>query len=180
MPAETLAGLMGLAGAVVGYVVSTRAAIRQRRKTVHEAERTHLLGLAEAAANEVIRLSCELQDHWVTTGGPEGAAPAREGPTMAHPVLLRVVIEVDGVQHYGIPNPPDKEGRVTRTAMPRLYAKRVAEDRRLRLAGYATYRFGGWGLSRPHAWQLVQDFFTKLLVRHQKPASQADALAFEW
>ncbi|MFH9038486.1 hypothetical protein ACH4FA_03805 [Streptomyces sp. NPDC017966] len=64
MQAETLAGLMGLAGAVVGAAVSTAAVIWQQRKTAHEAERTHLLGLAEAAANEVIRLSYELQDHF--------------------------------------------------------------------------------------------------------------------
>ena len=40
------------------------AVIWQHRKTAHEAERTYLLGLAEAAANEVIRLSYELQDHF--------------------------------------------------------------------------------------------------------------------
>ncbi|MGW2892953.1 hypothetical protein ACWDDN_48215 [Streptomyces griseoruber] len=30
------------------------------------------------------------------------------------------------------------------TAVPRLYTEMVAEDRRLRLAGYEIYRFGGW------------------------------------
>ncbi|CAM5647371.1 hypothetical protein SAFG77S_03319 [Streptomyces afghaniensis] len=65
MQAETLAGLIGLAGAVVGAGgVSTAALIWQQRKTAHEAERTHLLGLAEAAGNEVIRPSQELQDHF--------------------------------------------------------------------------------------------------------------------
>ncbi|MFE4991412.1 hypothetical protein ACFRH4_08680 [Streptomyces mirabilis] len=64
MQAETLAGLMGLAGAVVGAGVSTGAVIWQQRKAAHEAERTHLLGLAETAANEIIRLSYELQDHF--------------------------------------------------------------------------------------------------------------------
>ncbi|WP_437106624.1 hypothetical protein [Streptomyces sp. enrichment culture] len=38
--------------------------IWQQRKTAHEAERTYLLSLAESAANEVIRLSYELQDHF--------------------------------------------------------------------------------------------------------------------
>ncbi|MGV9698971.1 hypothetical protein ACWDTR_24835 [Streptomyces sp. NPDC003470] len=38
--------------------------IWQQRKTAREAERTHLLGLSEAAGNEVIRLSYELQDHF--------------------------------------------------------------------------------------------------------------------
>ncbi|MGV9248900.1 hypothetical protein [Streptomyces sp. NPDC003710] len=87
------------------------------------------------------------------------------------PDRSRIVIEVDGVQHYGRPNPPDGSGHVTHTAVPQLYAEMVAEDRRPRLAGYEIYRFGGWELSQPHAWQLVQDFFTELLARHQKPAS---------
>jgi hypothetical protein len=59
-----VAGLFGLGGALVGAAVSTGAVIWQQRKTAHEAERTHLLGLSEAAANEVIRLSYELQDHF--------------------------------------------------------------------------------------------------------------------
>ncbi|WP_218220340.1 hypothetical protein [Nesterenkonia sp. Act20] len=45
----------------------------------------------------------------------------------------RVVIEVDGKQHYAS---GDK-------ASPALYSEMVAEDRRLRLAGYEVYRFGG-------------------------------------
>lgn len=64
MGPEMVAGLFVLGGALVGAVVSTGAVIWQQRKTAHEAERTHLLGLSEAAANEVIRLSYELQDHF--------------------------------------------------------------------------------------------------------------------
>lgn len=72
MQAETLAGLMGLAGAVVGAGVSTSAVIWQQRKTTHEAERVHLAGLSEAAANEVIRLTYALEDHFANDYyGPE-------------------------------------------------------------------------------------------------------------
>lgn len=53
--------------------------------------------------------------------------------------------------------------------MPRLYAEMVAEDRRLRLAGYEIYRFGGWELTKPGGEQLLTDFFTELLARHGKP-----------
>jgi hypothetical protein len=60
--AETLAALFGLGGTLVGAAVSTGAVIWQQRKAAHEAERTHLLGLAEAAANEIIRLSFEMED----------------------------------------------------------------------------------------------------------------------
>ncbi|MFE0451613.1 hypothetical protein ACFW2D_10030 [Streptomyces sp. NPDC058914] len=73
MQVETLAGLMGLAGAVVGAALSTGAVIWQQRKAAHEAERTHLLGLAEAAANEIIRLSFEMEDLF------EQRDPAEEG-----------------------------------------------------------------------------------------------------
>lgn len=45
----------------------------------------------------------------------------------------RVVLEVDGKQHYA-------DGRI---ASPALYAEMVKEDRRLRLDGYEIYRFGG-------------------------------------
>lgn len=46
---------------------------------------------------------------------------------------LRIVIEVDGSQHYS------EAGQTS----PSKYATMVAEDRRLRLAGYEVYRFGG-------------------------------------
>ena len=64
MEAETLAGLFGLGGAVVGAVVSSSALVWQQRRNAREAERTHLLGIAEAAANEVIRISYALQDEF--------------------------------------------------------------------------------------------------------------------
>ncbi|MFF0067162.1 hypothetical protein ACFYRC_37825 [Streptomyces sp. NPDC005279] len=42
------------------------------------------------------------------------------------PDRSRIVIEVDGVQHYGRENPPDDKGRVTYTADTRLYSQMVA------------------------------------------------------
>ncbi|MFE1840693.1 PDDEXK family nuclease [Streptomyces sviceus] len=87
------------------------------------------------------------------------------------PDRSRIVIEVDGVQHYGRKNPPDDKGRVSYTAVPRLYSEMVAEDRRLRLAGYEVYRFGGWELTEPNGAQLLADFFDDLLKRHQAPVS---------
>jgi hypothetical protein len=85
------------------------------------------------------------------------------------PDRSRIIIEVDGVQHYGRPNPPDEQGRITYTAVPQQYAEMVAEDRRLRLAGYEIYRFGGWELTSPGGEQILRDFFTELLTRHRKP-----------
>nr|WP_237728390.1 hypothetical protein [Cellulomonas sp. APG4] len=65
----------------------------------------------------------------------------------------RVVIEVDGRQHYA-----SADG----TASPQLYAQMVAEDRRLRLAGYEVYRFGGAELMSASAEQMLDTFFTDL------------------
>lgn len=71
----------------------------------------------------------------------------------------RIVIEVDGKQHYA-------DGDV---ASPARYAEMVAEDRKLRLAGYDVYRFGGAELhpDDPAAPARVQRFFDELLDRHQ-------------
>lgn len=85
------------------------------------------------------------------------------------PDRSRIVIEVDGAHHYGTKNKPDTKGRSTYTASPELYSEMVAEDRRLRLAGYEIYRFGGWELTRPNGSQIISDFFTELLARHKKP-----------
>jgi hypothetical protein len=81
---------------------------------------------------------------------------------------VRVVIEVDGVQHYA----------TRERASPELYGEMVAEDRLLRLLGYELYRFGGAEfrdaslvngryLIGPQAKSLVADFFNKLFEKHQ-------------
>ena len=72
------------------------------------------------------------------------------------PHQRRVIIELDGIQHYA-----DKGGR----AAPERYAQMVAADRELRLAGYELYRFGGHELaSRKEASQLLDKFFASLLA----------------
>jgi len=73
------------------------------------------------------------------------------------PHSQRVVIEVDGKQHYA-----NDDG----TASPRLYAEMVAADRELKLRGYEVYRFGGSELRGDPGKQVVEDFFRKLFVRH--------------
>lgn len=68
----------------------------------------------------------------------------------------RVVIEVDGKQHYA-------QGD---QASPARYSEMVAEDRRLRLAGYEVYRFGGYELTQNlNSEAMVQDFFAQLAER---------------
>jgi hypothetical protein len=93
------------------------------------------------------------------------------------PDRKRIVIEVDGRQHYA-----DDDGK----ASPGRYAEMVREDRALRLAGYEVYRFGVKELTDGRAGQdLVRQFFDSLLKRHllkadtgQPPGSLNSRLPF--
>jgi very-short-patch-repair endonuclease len=69
---------------------------------------------------------------------------------------IRIVIEIDGKQHYADEN----------QASPRLYSEMVAEDRRLKLSGYEVYRFGGYELSGKEAAEVVESFLVSLFKRH--------------
>jgi hypothetical protein len=72
------------------------------------------------------------------------------------PLGTRVVIEVDGLQHYSSNGQPD----------PQRYSEMMSEDRKLRLSGYEVYRFGGKELNEPNAADVVSYFFGQLLKRH--------------
>jgi hypothetical protein len=77
------------------------------------------------------------------------------------PGSVRVVVEVDGKQHYA-------EGD---TASPQRYSEMMAEDRRLRLRGYEVFRFGGFELAQPGASAMLRSFFDDLLSRHSSMPS---------
>src|ERR1017187_8680068 len=81
---------------------------------------------------------------------PNGSALVRQRMDflLLLPYRQRVVIEIDGKQHYANGN----------TASPQRYAEMVAEDRRLRLLGYEVYRFGGVELQQDHARETVEMF----------------------
>lgn len=73
------------------------------------------------------------------------------------PGRRRVVIEVDGKQHYA-----DDNGG----ASPVRYAEMVRADRELRLGGYEVYRFGGAELPDLRtAIDILEPFFDELLRR---------------
>ena len=80
---------------------------------------------------------------------------------------VRIVLEVDGKQHYA-------EGD---TASPQLYSEMVAEDRRLQLRGYEVYRFGGHELSSSDAADILREFFDSLLTRQQPHRPHVPAIA---
>ncbi len=97
-----------------------------------------------------------------TPGHTSALARQRMDFLLLTPDRSRIVIEVDGIQHYA-----DTTGK----ASPRLYSEMVAEDRRLRLMGYDIYRFGGHELARPDASTMLHSFFDELLSRHKRPAA---------
>ncbi|MGW3520598.1 hypothetical protein [Streptomyces hydrogenans] len=75
------------------------------------------------------------------------------------PNRVRVVLEVDGQQHYSV------DGK----ASPQLYAQMVSEDRQLSLSGYDVYRFGGHELDRNNGPRMVAGFFRELFQRYDIP-----------
>jgi hypothetical protein len=73
------------------------------------------------------------------------------------PYSKNIVIEIDGKQHYS----------ESEKASPKLYAEMVEEDRRLKLAGYELYRFGGYEfLEVEKAQEMVNNFFSDLFKLH--------------
>ncbi len=70
---------------------------------------------------------------------------------------VRVVIEVDGKQHYA-----DDSGR----ADAAKYGAMMAADREMRLSGYEVYRFGGAELHGEKGQRVVKEFFEELFRRY--------------
>lgn len=84
----------------------------------------------------------------------------------------RIVLEVDGRHHYAVQDTADPDLYI---ANSKRYAEMAMEDRRLKLAGYEVYRFGGqefmdvdllsWTVGS-NAQQVAATFFDRLLKKH--------------
>ncbi len=88
----------------------------------------------------------------------DGLARQRMDFLLLLPNQQRVVIEVDGSQHFSRDGEP---------SLP-LYAQMVAADRELRLAGYEVYRFGANELVGAGAAGVIERFFDGLWALHLK------------
>ncbi len=78
------------------------------------------------------------------------------------PHSVRVIVEIDGQQHYSTGM------EAAAKPSPEVYARTVRSDRHLRLAGYEVYRFGGYELRDESACvDVVEEFFTRLFRRHK-------------
>lgn len=103
-------------------------------------------------------------DPFLRSGGrPRPAAVARQRMDflLLMPSRRCVVLEIDGKHHYA------KDDR----ADPHAYARMVSEDRRLRLAGYEVYRFGGAEFTdRNKATAMLTQFFNELVRASSSPS----------
>lgn len=99
--------------------------------------------------------------HWdpktVKQRGPQALLTHRMDFLLLLPGGGRVVIEVDGQQHYG-----DESGRTD----PHRYAHLAAGQRELTLAGYEVYRFAGVELRGEDGQTAVRMFFERLFAQH--------------
>ena len=99
--------------------------------------------------------------HWdpktVRERGPDALVRFRMDFLMLFSNEVRVVIEVDGKQHYS-----DGSGK----AEPGRYASMARADRDLKLTGYDVYRFGAAELNEDQGPDFVHEFFSRLFNRH--------------
>jgi hypothetical protein len=100
--------------------------------------------------------------HWdpktIQARGKDALLHSRMDFLLLLPRNVRVVIEVDGKQHYA-----DDRGQ----AEPARYARMMTADREMRLSGYEVYRFGAAQLLEISAPSVAKDFFTALFKLHR-------------
>lgn len=75
----------------------------------------------------------------------------------------RVVIEIDGVQHYGECEHP---GQGKTYASPKKYASMVSAQRDMSLYGYDVYRFGGFEFTDDNIEESLNSFFKRLFRKY--------------
>lgn len=104
--------------------------------------------------------------HWdprtVKERGPDALLRFRMDFLLLLPQGVRIVVEVDGKQHYA-----DSTG----SADVQRYAQMVKADRELKLAGYEVFRFGAAELQAPTAKADVKAFFEALFKRYGVPTN---------
>jgi very-short-patch-repair endonuclease len=102
--------------------------------------------------------------HWdpktVKERGPDALLRFRMDFLLLLPHGIRIVLEVDGREHYAT-----EDGR----ADTARYASMVAGDRDLKLSGYEVFRFGGAELQGDQARGMVKAFFSALFERYSVP-----------
>lgn len=76
------------------------------------------------------------------------------------PNNIRIILEIDGKQHY-------TKGMNSDEASPKNYTDMVKEDRLLKLKGYEVYRFGGYEfMDSENPKSMIELFFTELFKKY--------------
>ena len=79
----------------------------------------------------------------------------------------RIVIELDGAQHYADEEPMEGYEHPIKIASPRKYAEMVSAHRDMTMAGYEVYRFGGSEFNNEdHGKTMVKQFFKDLFAKY--------------
>lgn len=125
-----------------------------------------------SAVRDLPALLPEVWLHWdpktVRDRGPKALLRFRMDFLLLLPLGQRVVLEVDGSQHY-----TSSDGRPDGTK----YAANMRGDRDLKLSGYEVFRFGATELhDRERARTLLQQFFADLFRRFQVTSRAVDWL----
>lgn len=114
-----------------------------------------------SAVPDLPALLPEVWLHWdpktVRERGRDALLRFRMDFLLLMPGGVRIVVEVDGEHHYA-----RDDGRADGTR----YAKMVAADRELKLAGYDVFRFGAEELKADRALGIVKKFFHALFKRY--------------
>ncbi|OEJ22562.1 hypothetical protein BGK67_34165 [Streptomyces subrutilus] len=139
----------------------------------HHAHRDHL--------NDVPALLPEIWLHWdpktLRERGPQAMQNLRMDFLMLLPGNRRVVLEVDGMQHY-TRNAGTEPDSTKYEPDSTKYAATMAGDRALKFRGYEVFRFGHDELrDRDRAQPLLADFFAALLERSPAGPSQVPLAA---
>ncbi|MFE0147839.1 hypothetical protein ACFWY5_11870 [Nonomuraea sp. NPDC059007] len=118
------------------------------------------------AVHELPALLPEIWLHWdpktVEQRGRDALLHLRMDFLLLMPHNCRVVLEVDGSQHYATAGRPDRH----------KYAAQMRGDRNLKLAGYEVFRFGTAELEdRTAAKPLLEEFFTTVFQRFNVPVA---------
>jgi hypothetical protein len=155
LPAEAAEDLRKASLHLYHRLVECLASAAERNLFRAHAERYGQLGFDQPALIPQVWLHYDPKAAWQR----DGAGPL-DRQRMDFLLLLagrrRVVLEVDGIQHYR-----DEEGRPS----PSKYAEMVRGDRDLRLAGYEVYRFGGVELMDIEATRALLEPFLDALLK---------------
>lgn len=147
-------------------------AVKNCGSPIEEQFFSYYLELVQELGNEIPALLPQVYLYYDPKGQRERTLKIFDHQCMDFLMLFsssnRVVIELDGIQHYSDGTVPNPGGQYPyHIASTSKYASMVSAQREMTLAGYEVYRFGGIEFQNPEqARRKMKQFFVDLLNRH--------------